>query len=125
MEAIDYYFRGTEEYERQCYAEAVKYFELSNQIEEHFKTYEMLFCCRKELSDNVKAFACIEKAYQLNPGNDKTAFEYAGMLAASGDHGSARKVLADIIRRNPDYKKAAVLADSLKLNSDMTKEQEV
>ena len=50
--------------------------------------------------------------------NDKTAFEYAQMLAESGDSISAQQVLAGIIQRNPDYNKAAALADSLRQKAD-------
>ena len=118
MDSEDYtlYLKGLEEYEKGCYADAVCYFERSNSISEHFKCYERLYCCWLQLGDAQKAFSCIEKAYQLNPRNDKTAYEYAHMLAESKDNKSAQKVLLSIIQRNPSFKKASVLADSIKKN---------
>ena len=118
MDSEEYYLylNGLVEYEKGCYADAICYFERSNEIEEHFKCYERLYCCWLQLGDSRKAFSCIEKAYQLNPKNDKTAFEYAKMLAESGNYELAQKVLSDIIQRNPTYKKAADLADSIKKN---------
>ncbi|WP_295092191.1 hypothetical protein [Ruminococcus sp.] len=114
MESVNYYYKGVEEFERQNYAEAIKYFELSNNIEEHFKTYERLFCCWKKLSDNNKAYACIEKAYHINPNNDKTAFEFAKVNAEAGNNELALVILSEILKRNPTYKKAADFYDALR-----------
>ena len=115
MESEDYnlYLKGLVEFEKGCYKDAISYFERSNNISEHFKCYERLYCCYMQSGDTQKAFSCIERAYQLNPKNDKTAFEYAKMLAESGDKESAHKVLDSIIQRNPTFKKASELADSL------------
>ena len=115
MDSEDYslYLQGFVEYEKGCYPDAIRFFERSNQISEHFKSYERLYCCWKQLGDTQKAFACIERAYQLNPNHDQTAYEYAGMLAESGKYELAQKVLRSILQRNPTYKKAAALADSL------------
>ncbi len=118
VDAYEYYLKGSEEYDKEHYAEAISCFERSNEIEEHFKSYERLYSCLMHLGDTQKAFACIERAYQLNPRNDKTAFEYARMLAGSGDSISAQEVLAGIIQRDPSYKKAAALADSLRQKAD-------
>lgn len=117
MDAYECYLKGSVEYDQGHYAEAMRWFECSNEIDEHFKSYERLYSCLMHLGDTQKAFACIERAYQLNPRNDKTAYEYAEMLARSGDSTAALDVLAGIIQRNPDYNKAAALADSLRLGS--------
>ncbi len=114
MDAESYYLKGLVEYENNCYEAAIGYFEQSIEIEEHFKSYERLYSCWQQLGDTKKAFDCIEKAYRLNPDSDKTAFEFATMLAESEKYEQAREVLAGILQRNPTYKKAAVLADSLK-----------
>ena len=118
VDAYEYYLKGSEEYDKGNYTEAISCFERSNEIEEHFKNYKRLYSCLMHLGNTQKAFACIERAYQLNPRNDKTAFEYAQMLAESGDSISAQQVLAGIIQRNPDYNKAAALADSLRQKAD-------
>ena len=118
MDDEDYYLylKGKAEFDKKCYETAISYFECSNLIAEHFKYYEMLYCCWMQLGDTRKAFASIEKAYQINPQNDKTAFEYAVMLAESGNYETAQTVLASIIQRNPTYKKAVALAASIKQN---------
>lgn len=112
-QAPEYYFKGTEEYKKQNYKEAVGYFELSNKLEEHFKTYERLFHCYTKLDRKEKALECIEKAYSLNTNNDKTAFEYAEVLAESGEIKLAEDILSEILQRNADYKKAEVLLKDL------------
>ena len=114
MDSMDYYLKGLVEFEKECYDVAISYFERSNKLEEHFKSYERLYYCWSHLGDKKNAFVCIEKAYQLNPQNDKTAYEYAMMLVESGNCKLAQEVLSGIIQRNPTYKKAAVLAESLK-----------
>ena len=60
---------------------------------------------------------CIEKAYRMNPRNDKTALEYAEMLAETGDTERALTVLDEIIERNPTCNKAREIAG--KLRSDL------
>ena len=45
MSAIDLYYMGIEYLDRKDYRKAIEYFELSNDIEQHFKTYERLFQC--------------------------------------------------------------------------------
>lgn len=112
-EAPEYYFKGTEEYKKQSYKEAIGYFELSNKLEEHFKTYERLYHCYRELDNMEKALECIQKAYTTNPNNDKTAFEYAEMLAGEGERKLAEDILSEILQRNADYKKAALLLKDL------------
>ena len=106
MDAYDLYGLGREEYDKGNYSAAIAYFERSNLIDEHFKTYEMLFRCWKRLGEREKAKVCIEKAYALNPYNDKTALEYAEFHAEADDMETARTVLKKLVERNPTYKKA-------------------
>ncbi|MCR5103968.1 MAG: ACT domain-containing protein [Eubacterium sp.] len=112
-EALEYYLKGLVEFDNQNYSAAIELFELSNSKDEHFKTYERLYSCWLKLSDTKKAYACIEKAYYLNPQNDKTAFEYAETLVESGDTDHALEVLDDILQRNPSFKKAQVLQEEI------------
>ncbi|MCR4643332.1 MAG: hypothetical protein K5697_15060 [Lachnospiraceae bacterium] len=107
MDAYELYGLGREEYDKGNYSAAIGYFERSNLVDEHYKTYEMLFRCWKILEEREKAKACIERAYELNPYNDKTAFEYAEFHAEAGDKETAKAVLKKLIERNPTYKKAA------------------
>ena len=113
MDAYWLYGMGLEQYEKGNYSAAIQYFEQSNNVEEHFKTYEMLFRCWKGLGNSEKANSCIEKAYEMNPRNDKTAFEYAEYQAGAGNIEFAKIVLEGLIERNPTYKKARELLESL------------
>ena len=47
MDANWLYGMGLEQYEKGNYSAAIQYFEQSNNVEEHFKSYEMLFRCWK------------------------------------------------------------------------------
>ena len=113
MLAIDLYYMGIEYLDRKDYRKAIEYFELSNDIEQHFKTYERLFQCYIKISDTDNAFECIQKSYTLNPKNDKTAFEYAEICIKTGNYTLAENILTEILVRNPEYKKAEKLLLSL------------
>ncbi|MDE6426732.1 MAG: tetratricopeptide repeat protein [Ruminococcus sp.] len=111
---MDLYYMGIEYLDRKDYLKAIEYFELSNGIESHFKTYERLFQCYMKISDTDKAFECIKKSYTLNPKNDKTTFEYAEVCTKTGDYKLAEKLLTEILARNPEYKKAEKLLDTIR-----------
>lgn len=114
MDAYYLYGMGLEQYEQGNYSKAIEYFERSNDADEHFKTYERLFECWKKLGKTEKANSCIEKAYRMNPRNDKTALEYAEMLAETGDTEQALAVLDEITERNPTCKKALEFAENMR-----------
>lgn len=114
MSAIDLYYTGIEYLERKDYLKAIEYFELSNETESHFKTYERLFQCYMRISDINRAFECIEKSYILNPKNDRTAFEYAEICIKTENYELAEKLLTEILARNPAYKKAEKLLDTIR-----------
>lgn len=114
MSAMDLYYMGIEHLERKDYRKAIEYFELSNEIGSHFKTYERLFQCYMRISDTDKAFESIEKSYMLNPKNDKTAFEYAGICIKTENYKLAEKLLTEILARNPEYRKAEKLLDTIR-----------
>lgn len=111
MESIDFYYKGIEEFSNGNYLSAIEYFKISDSLESHYKTYEMLFQCWKAISNMNKAYDCIKKAYVLNSANDKVAYEYAEISVQFGDKESAQKVLTEILKRNPTYKKAKQLLD--------------
>lgn len=109
MEAIDFYYKGIEAFDKGDYSSAIEYFKISDSLESHYKTYEMLFQCWKAISNMNEAYDCIKKAYVLNPANDKVAYEYAETSVQFNDKESAKKVLTEILKRNPTYKKARQL----------------
>ena len=96
MEAIEFYYKGIEYFNNKEYLSAIKYFEISNSLESHYKTYEMLFQCWKEISNMNKSYDCIKKSYILNPVNDKVTFEYAEISIKLGYRKLAKGLLIDI-----------------------------
>lgn len=113
MEATDYYYLGLENLENSGYKSAVYFFELSNRIEEHYKTYERLFFCWKNLDEPLKAYECLKKAYQINPKSDKISVMYAQELTEHMDFETARKILSETIKRNSTYKPAEKLLNTI------------
>lgn len=109
MESIDFYYKGTKEFNKKNYFSAIEYFKISGSLENHYKTYEMLFQCWKAISNMNEAYDCIKKAYVLNPANDKVAYEYAEISVQFGYKELAQKLLTEILTRNPTYKKARQL----------------
>lgn len=65
MESVDFYYKGIEEFNRKNYFSAIEYFRISDSLEKHYKTYEMLFQCWKAVSNMSEAYDCIKKAYVL------------------------------------------------------------
>lgn len=113
MESIDYYYLGLENFENSDYKSAVDFFELSNRIEEHYKTYERLFFCWKNLNEPSKAYECLRKAYQLNPKSDKISVMYAQELTERMDFETARKILSETIKRISTCKPAEKLLNTI------------
>ena len=109
MEPIEFYYKGIKEFDKKNYSSAIKYFKVSNSLENHYKTYEMLFQCWKAISNISEAYDCIKKSYVLNSKNDKVAFEYAETSIDLDHKELAQELLMEILQRNPTYKKAKQL----------------
>lgn len=114
MTAVELYYMGMECMNKKDYMSAIEYFQLSNQIDVHFKTFEKLFQCFSEVSDTENAYRCIENSYTLNPKNDKTTFLYAEFCLKNGKTKLALKLLDEIIERNPSYRKAENLLENIR-----------
>lgn len=91
------------------YLSAIAFFELSNNAGKHYKTYEKLFLCLKNIGKRSEAFECIKNSYHLNPKCDKVSVEYATELTEFGDLETAQKILSETLKRNPSYKPAEKL----------------
>lgn len=113
MEAIDYYCLGTESLEKSDYISAINFLEISNNISEHYKTYEKLFLCFKKLDECSKAYECLRKSYLLNPKSDKISVMYAKELSERMDFETAKEILSETLKRNPTYKPAEKLLDTI------------
>ena len=113
MESYDYYCLGTESFDKSDYKSAIEFFEKSNRISEHYKTYEKMFLCFKKTGEHSMAYECLKKSYQLNQKSDKISVMYAEELAERKDFETARKILSKTLKRNPAYKPAEKLLDKI------------
>jgi len=86
----------------------------SLELNEHFKSYELLGGICLKQGDWVQARQYLEKAYALNPRNDKTATLLAETLSAQGDSIKAIRVLEGMLLRNQNYGPAQKLLKQLK-----------
>ena len=103
-----YYILGNEYLEKKEIENAIKYFLISLKIDKHYKTYERLYECCKCINQNDIANYFIRLAYKENSKSDKTSLLYAKYLIEENELKEARKVLSDILKRNPSYKKAKI-----------------
>ena len=103
QDSYHYYLHGLEKYEKGDLDAALSYFLKSLELDEHFKTYELLYHIFKRKKLKKEADEAIFKAYRLNPRNDKVATELACMLIDNGKTKVAKKILLEVLKRNPDY----------------------
>ena len=75
-------------------------------LERHFKTFERLYECYCKLDQLDLAHFFLELAYEENTNNDKVAFLYSLCMIEENRKDKAKEILLNIIKRNPDYKKA-------------------
>lgn len=113
MESCDYYYIAIESLEKSDYKSAIDFFEKSDSISEHYKTYEKMFLCWKKLDEHSKAYECLKKSYHLNPTSDKVSVMYAEELSERMDLETARKILSETLKRNPTYKPDEKLLDTI------------
>lgn len=114
MEAIELYYEGVTRLKNKEYEAAILYLIKSDNAEPHFKTREALYRCYIGLNRQEDAFEAIRSAYLLNERSDQTAYEYAEMLSSyKGEHTAAKKMLTEILCRNPSYKRAREFLDNI------------
>ena len=112
-EEIVLFYAGREAYEKGNFQKAIEYLEQSSQMDEHYKTYEILYLSWKKLGEPEKAFTCLKRSFALNPHCDKVAVEYAGELASRGETAKAKDILNDTIQRNKTYRPAVRLLEAI------------
>lgn len=103
FDGLYYYQVGIEKYEKGEIDSALKNFQKSLELQEHFKTYEKLYHVLKKLGRNEEAKEAITKAYNLNDRNDKVAVEYVKFLLEDKNFEIAKKILNALLKRNPSY----------------------
>jgi tetratricopeptide (TPR) repeat protein len=77
---LDYYYLGCQFFKNSKYQNALEAFQQSLSIDEHAKTYEWLAVTLDQIGKQAEALIAIEKAYQHNPKNSKTATLFAKIL---------------------------------------------
>lgn len=116
-----YYCKGEESRENNQIETAIQYYLKSVLLEKHFKTYARLYECYFMLNQFDLANYFLTLAYQGNPNNDKVAFQYAMYLIREKETAMAKKILADIIKRNPTYKHAKLEFQKLQMQQKYQK----
>ena len=116
-----YYCKGEESRENNQIETAIQYYLKSVLLEKHFKTYARLYECYFMLNQFDLANYFLTLAYQGNPNNDKVAFQYAMYLIQEKETAMAKKILADIIKRNPTYKHAKLEFQKLQMQQKYQK----
>ncbi len=116
-----YYCKGEESRENNQIETAIQYYLKSVLLEKHFKTYARLYECYFLLNQFDLANYFLTLAYQGNPNNDKVAFQYAMYLIQEKETAIAKKILADIIKRNPTYKHAKLEFQKLQMQQKYQK----
>ena len=104
--SVFYYQVGNDYLDKGHISEAIVNFNRSCDLYEHFKTHERLYSCYCMLGETEKAHKHIEYAHELNSRNDKTAYLYSKSLISKGNTEKGKKILQEILFRNPSYKKA-------------------
>ncbi len=98
-----YYCLGEDSLEKGKQKDAIEFFLASLAKEDHFKTHHKLAAIYKENGFNDKAEQHLEKAYFLNPNNDKVAIEYSQMLITRNQINDAKMIIVSILKRNKNY----------------------
>ena len=109
------YLDGCDALREQNYNAALSLFLKSVAEQAHFKTYEKIYETLQRLGRDEEGLIYIEKAYELQPTNDKTATLYARTLVNSGKFEIAKEILETTLQRNPTYGPAKKLLDLLHL----------
>lgn len=108
-----FYGMGVEALEAKKYEEAIIFFKKSTLLQEHFKTYHLLYKALVAVKEFVDAKAAITHAYKLSPENDRVAFDYAEVCYEEGKHEAARNILEGILKRNSSFGPAKRLLSKL------------
>lgn len=109
-----YYYRmGEECLNKKEIENAMEYFFISLKIKKHYKTYEKLYECCREINQNSIANYFIKLAYEENTKNDKVSLLYSRILIEENELKEAKEILLDILKRNPSYKQAKTEYDKI------------
>lgn len=108
-----YYCLGVDSLKNGKKKDAIEFFLESLSKEDHFKTHHELSILYKERDLYDEAGYHLEKAYSLNPNNDKVATDYSKMLITRNKIDDAKMVIRTILKRNKSYGPAIRLQKEL------------
>lgn len=111
-----YYCLGVDSLEKGKRKDAINFFLESLAKENHFKTHHKLSTIYREMDFHNDAMYHLEKAYSLNPNNDKVATDYSQLLITRNQIDDAEAIIASILKRNRSYGLAMKLQKELFAN---------
>ncbi len=98
-----YYSIGLKCFKDEDFDGAIENFNQSLKLDEHFKTYHRIAEIFEKQGLFKESYTALEKAYGLNPRNDKLATSFAGTLQKNGNTKRAKEILNETLKRNPSY----------------------
>ncbi len=113
-----FYGMGMDCMERGEYAEAVKHFEKSMELQRRSITAARLYECYVKLNRPKDARANIEMAFMLNTKSDPISTQYAAILMQEKNFKKATALLSNVLQRNPKYTPAQKLYDQLPIRTE-------
>jgi len=112
-ESFDKYQAGRLEMEKRNYETATVFFEESIRIAPHFKTLELLGECKLNLKRPAEAIVPLAAAVTLGTNEFRAMYLLARALSEVGEKRDALKFLEALLQREPTFKSAHQLRDSL------------
>ncbi len=112
-ESFDKYQAGRLEMEKCNYDGAIALFEESVRIAPHFKTLELLGECKLNLRRPSEAIVPLAAAVTLGTNEFRAMYLLARALSEVGEKRDALKFLEVLLQREPTFKSARELRDSL------------
>ncbi len=113
-----FYGMGMDCMERGEYAEAVKHFENSMELQRRSITAARLYECYVKLNRPKEARDSIEMAFMLNTKSDPISTQYAAILMQEKNFKKATVLLSNVLQRNPKYTPAQKLYDQLPIRTE-------
>ena len=107
------YYEAREAYEKGMYPKAIAILENSTNCNPHYKAYELMAICLKEVGRSYQAEEAIRKAYELNPKSSKTTVLFAEYLIEKGEIVTAKLLISSLLVRHSTYGPAKKLLESL------------
>jgi len=107
------YFEARVAYENGMYTQAIAILEKSTSCNPHYKAYELLAVCLKEVGSRSQAEDAIRRAHELNPKSSKTTVLFAEYLIEKGEVVTAKRLISSLLERHSTYGPAKKLLESL------------